>query len=298
MADKLVERLHGKVVLIFGAGPNIGGTTAHFMAREGARIAVTSSRIETATETVDFLRERGYEAIAIGGEAGREEDVSRAVATTVERYGRVDIMVYVAGRQYRQEIMDFDLTEWNREIEGYLTGAMLATKYTARAMVAKPNSGSIIYILSDAAHQGEPGNSCYCAAKAGLLNFSRAAAMEFARYGIRVNSVSPTFMEQNYWMFPSAFLNPERGPYNLNADDFLQGIPLARMCTAADVANACVFLASDESSYITAADIPLDGGARAKYWPWTPAKWTGINSEQYVKGIKKVRYGEPVEDDS
>jgi NAD(P)-dependent dehydrogenase (short-subunit alcohol dehydrogenase family) len=291
------ERLRGKVALIFGAGPNIGGTTAHFMAREGGRIAVSSSRVETGEETAEFLRGRGYEAIAVAGDAGKEDDVRRVVAATVERYGRIDVMVYVAGRQYRQEIMDFDLEVWNLEIEGYLTGAMLAAKHTARAMVSKPNPGSIMYILSDAAHQGEPGNSCYCAAKGGLLNFSRAAAMEFARHDIRVNSVSPTFMEQNYWMFPKAFLEPERAPYNLTADDFLQGIPLARMCTTTDVANACVFLASDESAYLTAADIPLDGGARAKYWPWTPGKWTKVNSEQYVANLKKNRYGEPVDDD-
>jgi len=298
MANKVnAERLRGKVALIFGAGPNIGGTTAHFMAREGARVAVSSSRIETGEETADFLIGRGYEALAVAGDAGKEDDVKRVVEATLEKFGRVDVMVYVAGRQIRQEIMDFELSAWNLEMEGYLTGAMLATKYSARAMVAKPNPGSIIYILSDAAHLGEPGNSCYCAAKGGLLNFSRAAAMEFARHDIRVNSVSPTFMEQNYWMFPAEFLSPERGPYNLTADDFLQGIPLARMCSAADVANACVFLASDESAYLTATDIPLDGGARAKYWPWAPGKWTGVNSEQYVAGIKKSRYGEPVDDD-
>jgi 3-oxoacyl-[acyl-carrier protein] reductase len=82
-------------------------------------------------------------------------------------------------------------------MKGYLTGAMLATRHTARAIVDKGIAGSIIYILSDAAHQGEAGNACYSAAKAGLLYFSRAAAMEFARRGIRLNSVSPNCMEHN-----------------------------------------------------------------------------------------------------
>ncbi|MBF6569761.1 MAG: SDR family oxidoreductase [Candidatus Binataceae bacterium] len=293
MSDvRSVQRLAGKVALIFGAGPNIGGTCAHFMAREGAKIAVSSSRAETANETAAFLHGRGFEAVAMAGDAGDEGDVERAVAATVERFGRLDTMVYVAGRQYRQDIVNFDLKGWELELKGYLTGAMLATKHAARAMIDKNTHGSIIYILSDAAHQGEPGNSCYCAAKAGLLNFARAAAMEFARYQIRVNSVSPTFMEQNFWMFPPQFMNPPREAYNLTADDFIQGIPLARFCSTADVANAVVFLASNESSYLTAVDIPLDGGARAKYWPWTPGKHSGITSESYF-GMKPNRYGVP-----
>ncbi len=288
--DRVSGRLAGRVALIFGAGPNIGGTCAHFMAREGAKLALVSSRRETAAETARFLAARNFEALALTGDAGVERDVERAVAATVERYGSLDTMVYVAGRQVRHEIMNFDLEAWDVELKGYLTGAMLATKHCARVMTAANRPSSIIYVLSDAAHQGEPGNSCYCAAKAGLLNFARAAAMEFARYNIRVNSVSPTFMEQNFWMFPPEFMNPPREAYNLSADDFLQGIPLARFCTTRDVANAIVFLASDEASYLTAVDIPLDGGARAKYWPWTPGKYTGISSAGYAK-MKPNRYG-------
>jgi NAD(P)-dependent dehydrogenase (short-subunit alcohol dehydrogenase family) len=288
--DGASGRLVGKVALIFGAGPNIGGTCAHFMAREGAKVALVGSRPETAAKTARFLQERKFDALALTGDAGDERDVEKAVASTVERYGGVDTMVYVAGRQYRQEIMNFDLAGWDLEMRGYLTGAMLATKHCARAMVGAKRPGTVIYVLSDAAHQGEPGNSCYCAAKAGLLNFARAAAMEFARHKIRVNSVSPTFMEQNFWMFPAEFMNPPRAANSVTADDFLQGIPLARFCTTSDVANAVIFLASDESSYLTAVDIPLDGGARAKYWPWTPGKHTGITSDSYAK-MTPNRYG-------
>jgi NAD(P)-dependent dehydrogenase (short-subunit alcohol dehydrogenase family) len=285
------SRLAGKVALIFGAGPNIGGTCAHFMAREGAKVALVGTRPETAGDAARFLSARNFEALALTGDAGNERDVEKAVAATLERYGAVDTMVYVAGRQYRQEIVNFDLEGWDLQIRGYLTGAMLATKHCARAMIGAKRPGSIIYVLSDAAHQGEPGNSCYCAAKAGLLNFARAAAMEFARHDIRVNSVSPTFMEQNFWMFPPEFMNPPtRAANSVTADDFLQGIPLARFCTTSDVANAVIFLAADESTYLTAVDIPLDGGARAKYWPWTPGKYTGITSDSYAK-MKPNRYG-------
>jgi NAD(P)-dependent dehydrogenase (short-subunit alcohol dehydrogenase family) len=210
--DGASGRLAGKVALIFGAGPNIGGTCAHFMAREGAKVAVVSSRPETAADTARFLHARKFEALALTGDAGDERDVEKAVAAAVERYGGIDTMVYLAGRQYRQEIVNFDVEGWNLEMRGFLTGAMLATKHCARAMLAAKRPSAIVYVLSDAAHQGEPGNSCYCAAKAGLLNFARAAAMEFGSHNIRANSVSPTFMEQNFWMFPAEFMTPRAGP--------------------------------------------------------------------------------------
>ena len=287
-------RLQDKVVLIFGAGPNIGGTCAHFMAREGAKIAAVSSRPETSAETVKFLTEHGYEGVAIAADATQEADIERAVAETVQHFGGIDCMIHTAGRQIRRDVMVQDLAAWDEQMKGYLTGAMLATKRTARIMVEKGAAGSIIYVLSDAAHQGEAGNACYSAAKAGLLNFSRAAAMEFSRYGIRVNSVSPTYMEQNLWMWGPGALEFERGPYNLSFDDFLRGIPLGRPCRTADVANTSVFLASDESSFLTAVDIPLDGGARANYWPWTPGKYTGVTGAGYVETMVPNRYGVPI----
>jgi NAD(P)-dependent dehydrogenase (short-subunit alcohol dehydrogenase family) len=292
--EPLNGRLAGKVVMIFGAGPNIGGTCAHFMAREGARIAAVSSKPKTAEDTVSFLKDHGYDGLAIAADATQEADIERAIGEAVQRFGRIDAMIYVAGRQIRQEVMKHDLDAWEQQMRGYLTGAMLATKHTARAMVEKGVAGSILYILSDAAHQGEAGNACYGAAKAGLLNFARAAAMEFATHGIRVNSVSPTYMEHNLWRWGPPKLDIERGPYNLSADDFIQAIPLGRPCMSADVANAAIFLASNESSYVTAVDIPLDGGARAKYWPWTPGKYTGMNTARYLETMQQKRYGVPI----
>jgi hypothetical protein len=86
-------------------------------------------------------------------------------------------------------------------------------------------------------------------------------------------------------------LDLQRGPYNLSVDDFIQGIALGRICTTTDVANAVIFLASEESSLLTAADIPLDGRARAKYWPWTAGKYTGVTTAQHVAKFKRNRYG-------
>jgi len=290
-------RLDGKVAIVFGVSPNIGGTCAHFLARQGARLALCDIRTLAAEEAREFLNGRGYEAIALVGDSSVESEVAGLVDKAVSHYGKIDIMLNLVGNQYRDEVLDFNLHDWERQLKGYLTGGMLTTKHVARSMQEHSVEGSLIHIISDAGHQGEAGNSGYSAAKGGLLNYSRAAAMELARYRIRVNTISPTFNEHLLWTYPIEWLNPRiHGPYNLSADDFLQGIPLGRFCTAIDIANMVVFLASDASSFLTGVDMPLDGGARAKYWPWSPGKWSGITTEQHIALMKERRYGVPVDE--
>jgi NAD(P)-dependent dehydrogenase (short-subunit alcohol dehydrogenase family) len=281
--------------LICGASPNNGGTIAHFMAKEGAKIAANDLVPAVAEETAAFLQSRGYEAQAVPGDASNEEEAEAVVRRTVEAFGQLDILVSMVGKQQRWHVLDIDTGEWSRQLASYLTGGMLMTRYVARAMVAQGRAGSIIHVISDAGHQGEPGNSGYSAAKAGLLNFARAAAMDLAHYGIRVNTISPTFMEHNIWRFgPDGWKQPP-SRYRPTADDFLQGIPLGRFCRATDLAYTAVFLASDEASFLTGVDIPLDGGARAKYWPWQPGALDGVTAEEYARSVKLTRYGEPAD---
>jgi NAD(P)-dependent dehydrogenase (short-subunit alcohol dehydrogenase family) len=295
MAGSGAGRLQNKVALVFGASPYNGGTCAHFMAREGARLVVSDILPAMCAQTAAFLKQRGFDAIGLPGDASEEPAVAAIVAQAIEHYGRIDIMLNLAGTQYRHDVLEMNLFDWNRMLKGYLTAGMLTTKHVARAMVEKQTPGSIIHIISDAGHQGEAGNSAYSAAKAGLLNFSRAAAAEFGRYGIRVNTISPTFIDHLFSIYLPGRFNPRiHAPYSLTADDFLQGIPLGRFCTAMDVANAAVFLASEEASFITGTDLALDGGARSKYWPWMPGKWSGITTEEYLAHTVRHRYGEPI----
>lgn len=290
-------RLQDRVALVFGGSPHIAGTCAHGFAKEGAKVAICDYKQEVADRAVAYLTGKGYDAFAITGDPTEETQARDIVAKALAHYGSVDIMFNQVGNQYRHSVMNFNLHDWNKQIKGYLTGGMLTTKYTARAMVDNGVRGSIIHIVSDAGHQGEPGNSGYSAAKAGLLNYCRAAAMELAEFGIRVNTISPTFMDHLFWQYPAKMLNPRiRGPHNMSADDFLQGIPLGRFCNARDIANTAVFLASDESTFITATDIPLDGGARGKYWPWQPGKHSGVNTEQILESLQPHRFGDPVDD--
>ncbi len=290
-------RLQDRVALVFGASPNISGTTAHWFAKQGARVAVADYKAEVAERCVAFLRDKGFDAYALTGDPTDEAQAQRIVAGAVAHYGRLDIMFNQVGNQYRHSVLDMNLHDWRRELDGYLTGGMLTTKHAARAMLAAGNGGAIIHIISDAGHQGEPGNAAYCAAKAGLLNYCRAAAVELAAHGIRVNTISPTFMDHLFWQYPAKFLNPGlRAPGTTSADDFLRGIPLGRFCNARDIANTAVFLASDEAAYITGADIPLDGGAQAKYWPSQPGIAAANSTAKVLETLTPHRYGEAAPD--
>ncbi|MGE0798124.1 MAG: SDR family NAD(P)-dependent oxidoreductase [Lautropia sp.] len=284
-------RMTGKVALVIGAGPNIGGTIAHRLASEGASVAICDLKAQAMAETVEFLRSRGFRASGFTADAANDEEVDRAVRSAEETFGAIDVMVNLAGRQRRFDLLDMTPEDWNEQMASFATAAAVTTKHAARAMLRGNVSGSIIHIASDAAHQGEPGNSGYSAAKAAVVNFARAAAAELACHRIRVNSISPTCMENNVFKYGRG--DGVRTPRTVRIDDFYRGIPLGRLCRAIDVANAALFLASEESSFATGIDICLDGGARAKYWPWMPGDESGRSMDEYCETIARFRFGEP-----
>ena len=293
-----MNRLENKTAIVFGAGPNIGGTIAHFLAREGARVVVSDIEAATAEETAAFIAARGLEATAIAGDAMDEESVADIIATTRERHGHVDIVINMAGKVHWSPVVDMDLDAWREAVLSFPTAGMLTTKHAARAMIADGRSGSIIHLLSTAAHFGEASGAAYTAAKAALLNFARSAAMDLAHDGVRVNTITPCAMEHQLWtkmrdeVFDADFARPDRRSF-YSRDDYLKAIPLERFPRASDLAWAAVFLASDESSFLTGVDIPVDGGLRFKYPTWRPGDQTGVNIEDYAREIELTRYGEP-----
>ncbi len=291
-------RLDGKVLLIFGGGPNNGGTIAHFMAREGAKVVVADLKPEIADETANFLTERGYDAIAMSGDASDEKTVEDTVKKTVDHFGSITTMVNLAGRQTRWAVTDIDLEQWNDQLRTYLTSGMLTTKHAARAMVAGNVKGCIIHLISTAGHFGEAGNAGYSAAKGGLLMFARAAAMDLAHQGVRVNTVTPYAMEHNLWRAGPVKELPQEQPqtqHSVTRNDVIQQIPLERFPRASDLAWAAVYLASDEAEFLTGVDIPVDGGTKFKYPSWTPGHGTEVNADDYRKSVMITRYGEETE---
>jgi NAD(P)-dependent dehydrogenase (short-subunit alcohol dehydrogenase family) len=292
-----MKRLDGKVAIVFGAGPNIGGTIAHFLAREGARVAVSDVVTKAAVETAEFLGLRGYDALALTGSALVEADVERIVAETLARYGRLDCIVNMAGRVHWSPILDMQLDDWRDAVLSFPTAGMLTTKHAAKAMIAAGTHGSIIHLLSTAAHFGQPAGAAYCAAKAALQNVARCAAMELAHHQIRVNTITPCAMEHQLWthmreeVAEGAFVLKQNRPH-YSRDDFLKSIPLERFPRASDLGWAAVFLASDESSFLTGIDIPVDGGLRFKYPAWRPGDEHGVDIATYAASIARTEYGE------
>jgi NAD(P)-dependent dehydrogenase (short-subunit alcohol dehydrogenase family) len=190
-----------------------------------------------------------------------------------------------------------DLAQWREAVLSFPTAGMLTTKHGAKAMIAGGRRGSIIHLLSTAAHFGEADGAAYTAAKAALLNLARSAAMDLAHAGIRVNTITPCAMEHQLWtnmraeIFDRDFKPPPRRGF-YSRDDYLKMIPLGRFPRASDLAFAAVFLASDEASFITGADIPVDGGLRWKYPTWRPGDHTGANIADYARSISLTQYGE------
>jgi len=292
-------RLNGKVAIMFGAGPNIGGTISYFLAREGAQVGVADVSLDAARKTVDFLESRSCQGLALQGNAQTEADVERIVAETVAHFGHLDIIVNMTGKVHWNSILDMKTEEWTQATLSFPLSALLTTKYAAKAMIAGNRKGSIVHILSTAAHFGEAAGASYTAAKAATLNLARSAAMDLAHDGIRVNTVTPCGMEHNLWqamkteLFDPNFERPKRRSY-YSRDDYLKMIPLERFPRASDIAWATVFLASDEASFLTGVDIPVDGGLRHKYPIWRPGDFTGVNLRDYAQNAYLTEYGEPV----
>ena len=264
-------RLAGKVAIVTGTSPNIGGGIAQGLADEGARVVCVDLAPDNARQCADWITARGGQALAVVGDVTDEDQVSAMVARARDTYGGVDVLVNNAGLLGGLSVLDMPLERWNRQLAVNLTGAFLCTKHVARLMVEQGRGGSIIVIVSTAGHQGQAGNIGYCTSKSGLLNFTRAAAMDLARYRIRVNSLTPTATDAaesgeraTAWGRP----RPER---RSGALDFRGMVPLGQLPSPRHYARAAVFLASDDAEMITGVDLRVDAGAIAKYWPWVPS---------------------------
>jgi NAD(P)-dependent dehydrogenase (short-subunit alcohol dehydrogenase family) len=263
-------KLSGKVAIVTGTSPNIGGGIAGGLAAEGALVACVDVAGDNARQCAEWITGRGGEALAVACDVTDETQVEAMVARVREAWGGVDVLVNNAGVLGGLGVLDMPLDRWNRQLAVNLTGTFLCTRHVARLMVERGTRGSIIVIGSTAGHQGQAGNIGYCTSKSGLLNFVRAAAMDLARHGIRVNSLTPTATDTQEgveravaWGRP----RPERPGRTL---DFQGMIPMGRLPSPRHYASAAVFLASDDAEMITGLDLRVDAGAVAKYWPWVP----------------------------
>ena len=263
-------RLAKKIAIVTGTSPNIGGGIAEGLAEEGATVVCVDVTGDNALQCAEAIKRHGGEALGIACDVTDEPQVEAMVARVRDAYGGVDILVANAGILGGLSVLEMPIERWNRQIAVNLTGTFLCTKHVARLMVEQKRRGSIVVVVSTAGHQGQAGNIAYSTSKSGLLNFTRAAAMDLAGHGIRVNSLTPTATDTGEaadravaWGRP----RPERRAGGL---DFPKMVPMGKLPSPRHYARAVVFLTSDDAEMITGTDLRVDAGAIAKYWPWIP----------------------------
>ncbi|MEM7254852.1 MAG: SDR family oxidoreductase [Pseudomonadota bacterium] len=249
-------RLQDKVVLITGAGTGIGAASARMMASEGAAVVLAGIDSGPLASVATELTDAGYSALAVTTDVTREADIERAVAASVETFGRLDVVVANAGIQRHRADRDLPTLaedEWDLTQNVNLRGVYRTCKHGLRQLIEQGDGGSIVIVSSITAISGLSANVSYMTAKAGLLGFNRHIAVHYAQYGIRSNAICPGALEQTPdW---ADHPNPERRKEMMEQD-----IPLGRLGRSEDIAPFVTFLASDESSYANGANFVVDGG--------------------------------------
>jgi NAD(P)-dependent dehydrogenase (short-subunit alcohol dehydrogenase family) len=256
--------LSGRVAIVTGTGPNIGRQIAATLAHAGAAVACNDLEPERAHAIAGEIERQGGKAVAIPGDVTDPDAVDRMIERTQSIFGIVDLLVNNAIYLSRPgDLLSVDLNDWRRTLDVILTGTFLCSRGVAQRLVDAQRPGTIINLGSTSGHRARAGAVAYCSAKAGILNLTRAMAVELAPHGIRVCSASPTRTGTGPLM---------TGLVHTSA----KGIPLARLGEPEDIADVIAFLASDAARFITGEDVRVDGG--------TLATWENANNPTPLEG--------------
>ncbi|MEN2431357.1 SDR family NAD(P)-dependent oxidoreductase [Comamonas thiooxydans] len=247
------KRLEGKIAFVTGGGSGIGAATAERFAQEGATVVICGRRKQPLDEVVARIKAAGGSAEAIVADVGNEAQFVGALEQTAKKHGSLDILVNNAMAYTWGGIDGMTTADWHANFSTSVDGTFWGTRTALKLMGAK--GGSIVNISSICGTLGTPFMSGYSAAKAAILNFSRAAAAEGAPAGVRVNVVIPAVVETPA---TAGMLADEASRKNTE-----KLIPMGRVGQSGELANAVLFLASDEASYVTGAALPVDGGRSA-----------------------------------
>jgi len=249
-------RLDGKVALISGGARGQGAAEARLFVREGARVVLGDILDDEGKEVEAAIRAAGGEATYVRLDVTREADWQAAVATTVQRYGKLNVLVNNAGILMRKKIEDTSAEDWDRIMAVNVKGVFLGTKCALPAM-RQAGGGSIINISSTAGLVGSPGGTAaYTATKGAVRLFTKSTAIQHARENIRCNSVHPGPIATD--MISDVLADPVAWQARLRR------LPMGRAGTVEDVAYGVLYLASDESAYVTGSELVIDGGTTAE----------------------------------
>jgi NAD(P)-dependent dehydrogenase (short-subunit alcohol dehydrogenase family) len=246
--------LSGKVALITGASGGIGRGVAQRLSEAGAAVAVHyRSGRKDAEALVSALRDKGRKSLSVQAELTDPESAGAAIRAVTEELGAVDILVNNAARQTHAGFEEMSLEEWRAMTATNLEAVFIATRAVVAGMIARGSGGAIVNVASIEGLQPAPTHGHYAVSKAGLIMFTRAAALQYGKHGIRVNTVSPGLIRRDG--IEQAW--PE------GVARWMKAAPLGRMGEDEDVADAALFLSSQASRWITGANLVVDGGVTA-----------------------------------
>lgn len=252
-------RLQGKVAIVTGSGAGIGKAIAIKFAQEGATVIVATRREDNGQPVVDEIKKNGGQALFVKCDISSEHDVKVMVEETLNAYGRIDILVNNAGVYIEKDFINITPEIWDRIVDVDLRGTYLCTWYCVPHML-KNRNGSVINIASNHTLASLPGAAPYAAAKWGMVGFTKSLAVELTEQGVRVNVLSPGLIET-----PMA---EEVRKASNDEEQFMSfwraNIPARRLGEPEEIANVAVFLASDESSYVTGINLVADGGTSSQ----------------------------------
>ena len=243
-----------RVAFVTGASYGIGAACALALARDGYDIALAATREENLAKTVAALKPAGCRVLPLALDLNAQASIEQVFAAIVSAFGRVDVLVNNAASNIRRRAVDVTPEEWNAHIGVNLTGTFFMSQQMGRHLISAKRAGSIISISSTHAVIGAVERTIYGVGKAGVVHMARMLAIEWAEYGIRVNTIAPGRLDTESPSRASTASDPKY------MQAMIDKIPLHRLCTVEDVAGAVSYLASDAASYITGQTIMLDGG--------------------------------------
>lgn len=255
--------LQDRIAVVTGGAQGLGEAICHRLAREGAHVVVADMNREGAERVAaELMAQTSRRAIGIEVDVTEEDQVAAMVGRAVREFGRLDILVSNAGILIAGEITDFPTDKWQAVINVNLIGYFLCAKHSARLMQAQ-RSGVIIQINSKSGKKGSYKNSAYAASKFGGIGITQSIALELAEYGVRVNCVCPgNLLDSPLWV--DSLYKQYAQKWGISEEEvrqrYIDEVPMRRGCTYDDVCNLVVFLASDQSSYMTGQAINVTGG--------------------------------------
>ena len=255
--------IEDRVALVTGAAGGIGAAIAKGLAASGARVVVAD--VKDGAETVAAVEAAGGQALAVACDVADPEQVAAAVAAAVERFGSLDVLVNDAGIGGGSKLLhELDVDDWLRTVAVNLTGPFLCTRAAMPHLLAS-GRGRIVNIASTYGIVGAPLAPAYCATKGGVVNLTRQLAVDYSPLGVRVNAILPGYIDTDMGGY-RASLGPEGSvAANARRDAAAALQPIGRQAHAEEVAAVAVFLVSDESSFMTGAIVPVDGGCTVTF---------------------------------